>query len=392
MDTFCELSGQKISLAKSKVYFSPNVSLEDREEMCGVLGFISTPNLGKYLGFPLRQPRSLSRDFNFVIERVQNKLQGWKACMLSMAGRITLSESAIFAIPSYVMQCCLLPSRVLNNLDKVNRNFIWGSSEDRKKIHMVSLDEVTKPKAQGGLGIKKAKRRNLTLAAKLCWRMEKSSNEGWAEVLKKKYWTGSSNRKGPRSIIWTAIEKGKKICEKGSKWILGNDSLLSFWDDKWLNLGLMRSFLEGPLNRGEDELLVKDVMINGCWSFENLLFNLPESVVEAIKATPIRRNSRNVDQKCWISSANGDIEPRNAYLIAIREDLSTPNFDGKWIRKTHILPKVQKILWKCLHQSLPVNAILEARGMEGLRGCSSCFEATKSISHVLRECPVAQSF
>lgn len=93
---------------------------------------------------------------------------------------------------------------------------------------MVSLDEVTKPKAQGGLGIKKAKRRNLTLAAKLCWRMEKSSNEGWAEVLKKKYWTRSSNRKGPRSIIWTAIEKGKKICEKGSKWILGNDSLLSF--------------------------------------------------------------------------------------------------------------------------------------------------------------------
>ena len=79
LDTFYELSGQKISLAKCKVYFSPNVSQESRAKMCEVLGFNSTLNLGKYLGFPLRHPGSSSQDYNFVIERVQNKLQGWKA-------------------------------------------------------------------------------------------------------------------------------------------------------------------------------------------------------------------------------------------------------------------------------------------------------------------------
>ena len=60
LDTFCDFSGQKVSLNKSKVYFSPNTSLESREEMCGVLGIHSTPNLGKYLGFPIKYPGSSS--------------------------------------------------------------------------------------------------------------------------------------------------------------------------------------------------------------------------------------------------------------------------------------------------------------------------------------------
>jgi len=108
LDTFCELSGQKVSLNKSKVYFSPNISLESRKEMCGVLGIQSTLNLGKYLGFPIKHPGSSSQDFNFVVERVQNKLQGWKTNLLLMAGRVVIAQSILSAIPAYVMQGCML--------------------------------------------------------------------------------------------------------------------------------------------------------------------------------------------------------------------------------------------------------------------------------------------
>ena len=163
LDTFCELSGQKVSLAKSKVYFSPNISPECRSEMCEVLGFRSTPNLGKYLGFPLKHQGASSQDFNFVIERVQAKLQGWKANMLSMAGRVVLSQAVISAVPSYVMQGCVLPSRVLNSLDRINRNFLWGSIESARKMHMVNWKKITKPRVKGGLGLQEAKGRNLTL-------------------------------------------------------------------------------------------------------------------------------------------------------------------------------------------------------------------------------------
>ena len=124
LDTFCELSGQKVNMTKSKVFFSPNVGQENRDSFCSTLGFRSTPNLGKYLGFPIQHKGSSSRDFDFVLERVHNKLQGWKANLLSMAGRLTLTKAVLSASPSYTMQGCILPSRIHTNLDKVCRNFL----------------------------------------------------------------------------------------------------------------------------------------------------------------------------------------------------------------------------------------------------------------------------
>lgn len=85
LEVFCGLSGQKVSNKKSKVYFSLNVHEATRIELCSTLGFQPTLNLGKYLGFPLKQPSSSSHDYNFNIEKVQSKLAGWKGHLLSFA-------------------------------------------------------------------------------------------------------------------------------------------------------------------------------------------------------------------------------------------------------------------------------------------------------------------
>ena len=45
---FCLRSGQRVSEAKSCVFFSPNVGPDQREHLSGILGFNSTPNLRKY--------------------------------------------------------------------------------------------------------------------------------------------------------------------------------------------------------------------------------------------------------------------------------------------------------------------------------------------------------
>ena len=74
LDVFCDLSREKVSLSKSRVYFSPNVLAEKRVDLCSWLKLHFTPNLGKYLGFPLKQLGSSKHDFDFIIERVQRKL------------------------------------------------------------------------------------------------------------------------------------------------------------------------------------------------------------------------------------------------------------------------------------------------------------------------------
>lgn len=149
--------------------------------------------------------------------------------MLSMAGRVVLSQPVISAIPSYVMQGCMLLSRVLNSMDRINRNFIWASTDSVRKIHMVNWKKVIKPKAKGGLGLQEAKGRNQTLAAKLCWRMQNCRDDGWAEVLRKKYQARGASRKGAHSRVWIAIKKGESICNLISKWIIKSNSSLSLW-------------------------------------------------------------------------------------------------------------------------------------------------------------------
>ena len=74
LDTFCSISGQTVSEAKSRVYFSPNVDRDTRESLYDILGFASMLLLGKYLGFLLKQPGSSSHEYDFILDRVKQKL------------------------------------------------------------------------------------------------------------------------------------------------------------------------------------------------------------------------------------------------------------------------------------------------------------------------------
>ena len=50
-----------------------------------------------------------------------------------MAGRSVLIQAASLTILSYVMQSCMLLGKVLEGIDRVKRNFLWGSLDNHKK-------------------------------------------------------------------------------------------------------------------------------------------------------------------------------------------------------------------------------------------------------------------
>ena len=126
LDLFCSESGQKVSSAKSRIYFSHNVEAGQKSKICENLNIQATNNLGKYLGFPLKHKCSDRNQFKFVAERVINKLAGWKAQLLSFARKTVLVKAVMSAIPNYVMQGSTLPSYLCDKLDKISRDFLWG--------------------------------------------------------------------------------------------------------------------------------------------------------------------------------------------------------------------------------------------------------------------------
>lgn len=159
LEKFCEESGQMVSYEKSHVYFSTNVPANLRDKVCENLGIQATFNLGKYLGFPLSHRGATLSQFNFVAERVLTKLAGWKTKFLSFARRIVLIKSVMSVIPNYVVQGAALPAH------------LWGSLTGKRRIHLVGWSKIVKSKEKGGLGRQATKAKNITLLAKLNWRL-----------------------------------------------------------------------------------------------------------------------------------------------------------------------------------------------------------------------------
>ena len=230
--------------------------------------------------------------------------------MLSLAGRAVLIQASLATIPSYVMQCSHLPSRILNGLDRVNRNFLWGSSDTVKKIHWVGWDMVTKPKEEGGLGLQSAKGRNIALLAKLNWRFKIEREAPWAVVLKRKYCSprrsiARNANKLPCSSVWAAMKKGMNTFDEGCRWIVGRDSSLSVWNSNWTQRGPLRHLIQGPITQEARLLEMKDFMLHTGWAWDKIPLELPYDIKMLIQATPTAHTCRGVDKVAWANSPRG---------------------------------------------------------------------------------------
>lgn len=104
---FCTRSGQVVSEAKSWIYFSPNVDPDIRETLANTLGFQTTPNLGKYLGFPLKHSKNRSHDFGFGLDRVKQKLRDGK---LIFSLWLEERSSSKLRPPPYQLTLCKMSS------------------------------------------------------------------------------------------------------------------------------------------------------------------------------------------------------------------------------------------------------------------------------------------
>jgi len=102
-----------------------------REEILLHTGFSHVNSLGRYLGANLATGRYTRGHFKHIVEKIQNKLTRWKQQCLSLAGRITLSKAVISSIPYYHMQYAKIPKTICDEIEKIQRGFLWGDSDQR---------------------------------------------------------------------------------------------------------------------------------------------------------------------------------------------------------------------------------------------------------------------
>lgn len=101
---------------------------------------------------PIMALRKKKTSHSFLIKSELNSMGGKP--ISSFTGRKTIIQSTSTPIVNYYAQCLNIPSFICNGIDKEHRNFLWGSHNLNRKIHLVQWDDVTKPKRREGVGLR----------------------------------------------------------------------------------------------------------------------------------------------------------------------------------------------------------------------------------------------
>lgn len=97
------------------------------------------------------------------------------------------------------------------NEDLLQRKFLWGDTKERKKLHLIGWDKLTRKKKYGSLGIKRLMEQNNALLAKWWWRFNKEKEALWVKVVSSKYdlcegaWLPHLPNKRKASNLWKVI-------------------------------------------------------------------------------------------------------------------------------------------------------------------------------------------
>eukprot|EP00253_Pinus_taeda_P011540 PITA_11540 len=127
----------------------------------------------KYLGVPLTAKSLHKSIWDPMINKMQDKINKWTMRYLNLAGRLVLTKAIIQAIPVFMLSAIPTPKGVLQHFRSIQRGFLWGKGEERKKWALVVWDKICKPKNHGGLGLDDPEILSKVLGEKLWWRWVK---------------------------------------------------------------------------------------------------------------------------------------------------------------------------------------------------------------------------
>ncbi|WMV11713.1 hypothetical protein MTR67_005098 [Solanum verrucosum] len=140
-----------------------------------------------YLGMPLGNNHKELEFLNGIIEKIEKRLANWKTTYQSLGGRVTLINSVLEALPTYVMSLFPLPTKIEERLDKLRSDFLWSGNKEGKKIHLVKWQTTLLSNKTGGLGIKNLRVQNKSLLSKWLWRFVVEDQTLWRRVILYKY-------------------------------------------------------------------------------------------------------------------------------------------------------------------------------------------------------------
>lgn len=179
---FESISSLAVNLAKSELLCS-RTNQEQAQSMANLMGWKLSSFSFNYLGLPLSNKKLKKATFLPLIQKFHDKLAGWAAKHLSIAGRLVLLKSVLLALPVYYMSVMALPVWVIIEIDKIRKKFIWhGINVEGRKMNLVKWEIVCMPKQLGGLGVADLRTFNQALLLKWHFQWQLTQPRIWKEI------------------------------------------------------------------------------------------------------------------------------------------------------------------------------------------------------------------
>ncbi|KAE8671974.1 hypothetical protein F3Y22_tig00111877pilonHSYRG00265 [Hibiscus syriacus] len=274
--------------------------------------------------------RATNATYQLLIQRMRERLAGWKAKSLSLAGWIVFAKSVLAALPSYIMQSCYLPK-------------------------------------QGGLGVKNLHTQNATFLMKKGFRMIDQSDQLWAHVLLSKY---RITDLVPDSVVRTG---GSRLWQ----------GICTIWSE--LRHGLVWNMGVAPgLNFG---------VTHGLGNWGHYVIFISGIIIPCMTMWWSRRWWRMMDNGIGLCCAMFFLPPCYSSSWQLnhsikwwrRGGLGGEDTGWKIISSYNGFPRVKSFLWLLFHGRILTNEERTRRHLIHDASCGVCGSVVESLFHVFRE-------
>lgn len=400
---FGEKLGLVVNPEKSTMWFSQKCDPECRQNILAEFTARLAGEHEKYLGILVTQtPNARDLTHDQLVDKFQKKLSGWKANLLSHAGRLTLIKTVLFSLPVYYMSVAKLPQRTIQALTASIRRFLWGKMHQDRYISLIGWSKVCAGWEDGGLEIRDLGLFNEALLLKLVWQVAADVDKIWVQIFKAKYYPrkglwGNSSGRG-YSALGRVVQQLKPFFLEEVLWHVGSGEGISAinqpwydgWDTQQCNTNAQR------------DAKVADLFDHSTkkWDTHKIQILMSEGAVTAITNSARKPEQQPLieDRLIWLCSQRGTYTTKDGYK-KLKEQMLAPTqhytedqkraWQRVWSNK-EIIPRIKFFLWRAIHNGLPTLQKLHSR-IPGINPrCKRCDSEDEFLMHTLFFCHIAR--
>ncbi|KAL0920883.1 hypothetical protein M5K25_007898 [Dendrobium thyrsiflorum] len=363
-----QVNHEKSNLIVSKTINSPL-------DVCAALNIHNHTSKLVYLGLPISLKKLCSADFQPLILSIAQRLAGWKARLLSIAGRLQYLKFTVWNTIAYWIRGAIIPQPCLKKIAKMCAKSLYFGDSNARKLHLVSWNNTCKPKNLGGLGIPNLNALQFACCCSLIIRFY-NYNSLLFDYLNVKYgspWTPVSNK---ASSLWKWMNKvAEKISPSIQFAFTPNCTIAMLWDP-WINGCTFSSIYGDNSFNIPFHAKVSDYVEEGTW---NLPVVLTSDLARNLNSFPI--NTTTTSSISWKNH-------KSCFSIFIYEFYKGEEHVDwfKFVWHKHFALKHSIYAWLALKRGLKTADVLSKRNILIEQSCPLCFAQPETTEHLLFEC------